>query len=57
MAPTGCSPPRKAAAMPLKPMLGRDDRAHSHCSNPLRYKNAAPIPARAPAITMVRITL
>ena len=55
MVPMGFSPPRKAAAMPLNPMAGTEDWVHCHCSNPVRYSVAAPMPARPPAMTMVRI--
>ena len=30
--PIGFRPPRKAAAMPLKPMAGTEDWLHCHCS-------------------------
>ena len=55
MAPMGFSPPRKAAAMPLKPMAGTADWVHCHCSKPERNSMAAPMPARPPEMAMVRI--
>ena len=55
MVPRGFRPPRKAAAMPLKPMPGMEDWVHCHCSNPVRNSMAAPIPARPPAMAMVKI--
>ena len=30
--PMGFRPPRKAAAMPLKPMAGTEEEEHCHCS-------------------------
>ena len=30
--PRGFSPPKKAAAMPLKPMAGTEEVEHCHCS-------------------------
>ena len=32
IAPKGFRPPRKAAAMPLKPIPGTDEVEHCHCS-------------------------
>ena len=32
MVPMGCSPPRNAAAIPLKPMPGTEEAVHCHCS-------------------------
>ena len=55
IAPMGFSPPRKAAAMPLKPMAGTADCVTCHCSNPVRNSVAAPMPARPPAMAMVRM--
>ena len=55
MLPMGFRPPRKAAAMPLKPMPGTEDWLHCHCSNPVRNSSAAPSPASAPAMTIVRM--
>ena len=55
MVPMGLSPPRKAAAMPLKPMAGTEDWVHCHCSNPVRNSMAAPMPASPPAMAIVRI--
>ena len=57
MAPMGFRPPRKAAAMPLKPMAGTEDWVHCHCSKPVRKKAPAPKPARPPAMAMVRMML
>ena len=57
MVPKGFRPPRNAAAMPLKPMPGTEEVEHCHCSYPVRYSMAAPIPARAPEMTKVRMIL
>ena len=42
--------------MPLKPMPGTEDCVTDHCSYPVRYRNAAPIPAKAPPINNDTIT-
>ena len=57
MAPMGCRPPRKAAAMPLKPMAGTLAWVTAHCSKSDRYSIAAPMPARPPAMAMVSMML
>ena len=55
MLPRGFRPPRKATAMPLKPMAGTAAMVVSHSSMPVRYSNPAPMPAKAPEISMVRM--
>ena len=53
--PMGLRPPRNATAMPLKPMAGTEEMVVSQSSMPVRYSRPAPKPARAPAMTMVRM--
>ena len=55
MEPMGLRPPRKATAMPLKPMPGTEEMVVSHSSMPVRYRRPAPRPASAPEISMVRM--
>ena len=53
MEPMGLRPPRKATAMPLKPMPGTAEMVVSQSSIPVRNSSPAPIPASAPEMSMV----
>ena len=55
MVPNGFRPPRKVAAMPLKPMPGTEVWVTDHCMYPDRNMNAAPMPARPPPMVSLKI--